>query len=222
MNTNRTIGRFKDAPWIDQHQDILIGGAGGIGSNTAYNLARSVSAKIFIVDNDIVSEHNVGTQFFNRNNINAKKVHSVDLNVKFFDCLGTIVPIPTKIDDSCYRPISIAAFDNMAARKQLFDIWKSHDDRMLFIDGRLNATLYEVYSVIPGREYQYEETLFDDNNADDGECTFKQTSHFGMLIGSRITQIVCNFLSNLKEGMDITVIPFKVKEIGDLVHIEVS
>lgn len=219
---NQLIGRFKDAPWINQHCDILIGGAGGIGSNTAYNLARSISAKIYIIDDDVVSEHNVGTQFFNRTNIHSKKVFSVNTNVKFFDCLGTIIPIPTKIDDNSYRPISISAFDNMAARKQLFNIWKSHEDRQLFIDGRMRATLYEVYSVVPGREAMYEETLFDDDMADDGDCTFRQTSHFGMMIGSRITQIVCNFLSNVRDGMDISVIPFKVKEIGDLVLIEIS
>ena len=216
-----TTNRFKGAPWLSLHPEILIGGAGGIGSNTSYCLARSVDATIILVDDDDVCEHNVGTQFFSKKDIMKKKVNCVYTNIKFFNAPGRIVPIPTKIDDESYRPITIAAFDNMEARKQLFNVWKKREDRELFIDGRMRATLYEIYCVTPGREEDYEKTLFSDSEADEGTCTFKQTSHFGMLIGARITQVVTNYLSNKGLGADVYCVPFKVKEVGDLVYMEV-
>lgn len=54
-------GRFKDAPWGTLKPSILIGGIGGIGSNTTYCLSKSIiGGKIFIIDQDTVDEHNVG------------------------------------------------------------------------------------------------------------------------------------------------------------------
>lgn len=111
----------------------------------------------------------------------------------------------------------IAALDNMAARKQMFDYWKSRDDRELFIDGRLRANLYEVYAVTKGNEAKYEETLFMDSEVDDGPCTFKQTSYFAGLIGARITHILVNYLTNKYSGEEVSVVPFKVSEVGETI-----
>ena len=105
----------------------------------------------------------------------------------------------------------------MKARKELFEIWASKNDRELYVEGRLAATYYEVYTIIPGREEEYRETLFDDSDVSEGPCTFRQTTHFGMLIGARITQIVTNYLSNKLSKMEIANIPFCVSEIGEMV-----
>lgn len=215
-------GRFKSAPWYTSHPSILIGGLGGIGSNTLYCLAKSVPGKYFLVDNDTIDDHNIGTQFFNKDDVGKFKVESLSATISKFSSRCELIPVKSKIDIYSYRPISIAAFDNMPARKLLFNVWRNHEDRELFIEGRLRATMYEIYIVVPGREEEYEKTLFEDGEAEKDLCTFKQTAYFGMMIGARITQMVVNYLTNKSFGEEINKLPFCIKEMGEMVYMDVK
>jgi molybdopterin/thiamine biosynthesis adenylyltransferase len=220
--------RFKDAPWFNEKPDILIAGLGGIGSNAAYCLTKTINGSFILVDMDRVDPINIGSQFFMENNIGKSKVNATSLNINSF--LGEQSPkimeavnfikedtiIPTKFT------IYISAFDNMKARKDLFNLWKKNPNRELLIDGRLRANYYQVFVVTPEREEEYEKTLFDNSEADDGVCTFKQTAYFGMLIGARITHMVVNYLSNKAFGEEINSLPFMVEEAGDAVWINIK
>ena len=228
--SNLTHDRFKDAPWYKESKQnvITLLGLGGIGSNTMFNLYRSIPAVYIIVDFDTVESHNIGTQLFMSSTLGSPKTLAIKSTLNIF--LGntnlninTINKNITEFKNADYMsPIVITGFDNMVARRTAFEHWKSMPNREIFIDGRLRANLYEVYSVLPGHEDKYEETLFNDEDVSDGPCTFKQTSHFGMLIGARITQIVANYLSNKAdtENQNIYEIPFKIKELGELCHVE--
>ena len=90
-------------------------------------------------------------------------------------------------------------------------------DTPIFIDGRLIADQYTVYTVLPGNEDRYRETLFDDADIPAAPCTYKQTSHFGLLIGARITNIMLNFITNKLAKEDICRIPFSITEYGSLI-----
>ena len=215
-----TTDRFKDAPWMtDKLPTILIGGVGGIGGNTLYCLAKTIPGEYYIIDPDTVVEHNVGTQFFKKSDIEKSKVGALHRTMSEYSD-AKIHAIQQMMDSYCKMPIMISAFDNMEARKYSFELWKSQEERELFIDGRLRATLYEVYVVTKGREEEYERTLFDDADVDEGPCTFKQTAHFGMLIGARITQMVTNYLTNKALGEQVCQLPFFIREIGDAVLME--
>lgn len=217
---------FKSAPWFEKSQEesIVICGMGGIGSNALYNLVRTIPLAYYIIaDGDNVEQHNIGTQFFNKGSIGKKKVEAIRaFMVNNFGSLN-ISTIPNFIKEDTIIPynIIISAFDNMKARKMLYNIWKNNPDREILIDGRLRANVYEIYTVTPGMEEEYEKTLFDDSEVDDGPCTFKQTAYFGMLIGARITQIVVNYLSNKYSDEPIYKVPFKVYEFGDVFLIDV-
>jgi len=219
---SRFNDRFKSAPWLKDAENIkiLVGGTGGIGSNTLYCLTKTIPAQYFIIDDDVVEEYNVYTQFFKKEDVGLPKVTACFNSIKSYTDTQ-VSAFKRRITDTDTMPIVISAFDNMAARKQLFNAWKSREDRELYIDGRLRATLYEVYIVQKGDEERYEATLFDDSATSDGDCTFKQTTHFGMLIGARITQMLCNYLSN-KQNPDSFVVPFKVEELGDLVFFKME
>ena len=110
----------------------------------------------------------------------------------------------------------------MKTRKQIFDVWRSKDNRELLLDGRLRANYYEVYAVVPGKEEEYEKTLFSDSEIAEGPCTFKQTAYFGMLIGARITQIIVNYLTNKYAEEPLCNVPFKVSEFGEPFSFEIS
>lgn len=203
-------------------ENILIGGCGGIGSNTAFNISRSINCNLFLVDFDTVEPHNIGSQFYTLNSVGKTKTEELSSILKDFT-LSQITPITTDIKFLLtVPPIVIAAFDNIKARRILFKKWREVKDREIFIDGRLQATYYEMYCVMPGQEDFYEETLYDDSKDAKIACTVKQTSHFGQLLGARITQALTNYLTNKNLGIDINKIPFCVKEYGDLFKIDVT
>lgn len=218
MNYNN---RFKDAPWYNKSttENIMVIGAGGISSNTLYNLAKTIPAKYHIIDFDTVEEYNVGCQFFRRDDVNKPKVNALQNILQEFIPFRSIV-YNTPYSSEMYYPIMITGLDNMKTRKQVFETWKSKDNRRLFIDGRMKANLYEVFTVVPGREEEYEATLFDDNEVQEGPCTFKQTSYVGMMIGARITQIVVNYLTNYYANENICEVPFHVKELTEAFYYE--
>lgn len=220
MQVRKFDDRFKDAPWYREasNEKIIFVGCGGIGSISIYNLAKSIPATYYIYDNDSVEDINVGTQFFTKDKISKNKAAVMYEQMQNYGCLN-IIPFKTKYINE-YTPIMISGVDNMAARKEIFRVWKEKEDRELLIDGRMRAMLYEVYVVKKGDEERYEKTLFDDNEVDDGPCTFKQTSFFGSLIGGRITQILSNYLTNKYLRDDICVVPFSIKEIGELLLIK--
>lgn len=214
--------RFKDAAWFSQSTSeyILVVGAGGIGSNALYCLAKTIPANYYVVDFDTVEAHNIGTQFFMREQIGKKKVQAIQSVINKFN--GSYLnSCDFKYSDE-YFPITITALDNMETRKKVFEIWKQKDDRELFIDGRLRANLYEIYFVRKGDEAKYEATLFDDKDVDDGPCTFKQTAYFGMLIGSRITHGLVNYLTNKYSQEEVCNLPFKVQEFGEPFYINIE
>jgi hypothetical protein len=224
-NNSRAIGRFKDAGWISKDApNIMILGMGGIGSNTFYNLYRSIPAHYRVIDFDTVEEHNTGTQFFSKHSIGELKIESVKLlSESFSNCILSLEAECQKVRDGFVASaITITGFDNMEARKAAFEAWMKIEDREVFIDGRLRATSYDVYFVKKGDESRYLETLFDDNDLTSDVCTFKQTSHFGMLIGARITMLLTNYLVNKYCGEEINQTPFKFSELGDACYVDIQ
>lgn len=222
MQNQQFNNRFKDAPWYEgaKNETICVIGAGGIGSATMYNVAKSIPAKFFLIDADNVEPYNLGTQFLSSQNIGNNKAFAVKQQMEMFGCFN-ITAFKSMYNNE-YSPIMISGVDNMKARKQVFERWKKEESREILFDGRMRAELYEVFAVQKGREEEYEEYLFEDSAVDDGPCTFKQTSHFGSLIGGRITQILTNYLTNKYLGDDICEVPFHVKEIGDAFLIEIT
>jgi molybdopterin/thiamine biosynthesis adenylyltransferase len=215
--------RFKDAPWYNgcTKEQILFIGQGGIGGNAMYCLAKTIPATYYILDYDTVDEINIGTQFFNKTQIGKKKVHAIKQTLESFST-AQINPIDAKYKNE-HLPIMISGLDNMEARKQVFEEWKKHEDREIYIEARLRAALYEVYIVTKGKEEEYEKTLFNDSETDDGPCTFKQTAYFGMLVGARITHCLVNYLTNkYSEDGDVCSLPFKIQEYGEPFYIDIT
>lgn len=215
--------RFKDAPWYkgckENPINILVGGAGGIGSNTLYYLTKTIPADYYVYDPDVVNSHNIGTQFFKTNDVGKIKVEALYYNLAEYSNVY-LRTFDYEIENE-YKPIAISAFDNMTARKQMFNSWKDKDNREIFIDGRLSANVYQVFVVTKGREEWYEATLFDDNTVDDGPCTFKQTSYVGGLIGARITHVLVNYLSNKYMGEDVFNLPYFIQEATEPFDIKI-
>ena len=221
--------RFKGAPWILPTESdaalfipysmIYIGGAGGIGSWTTLFLSRA-GFYTYVQDFDEVEEHNVGGQFYNIQSMGQYKVHALQNLISAFTgndyiCSSCTIAVDEQTEGHLFM---ISAFDNMKARKDYFASWKRAIENSidpltskdsLFIDGRLSMEGYEIYCVTPDKIEEYEETLFADEEVEEAPCSMKQTTHVAAMIGSQITSLFTNHVTNIRAGKAIRSVPFK-------------
>lgn len=217
-NTDSTI-TFRGLPWFKQTEDCyaFIGGAGGIGSWLSLFLSRT-GISIRVQDFDTVETRNLGGQLYSRKDIGKRKVSALhEILVTF--CPEKYPSMSTEIVDANtgVPKFAFSAFDNMRARKDMFEAWKNNfrnlseteKNEAIFIDGRLEAEFFQIYCVTQDRISQYEETLVNDDQIPDTACSVKQTSHVAAMIGSFMTSFFTNHLTNIEEGQKVREVPFK-------------
>lgn len=230
-------GRVKGAEWFPylHKQDVLVLGAGGIGSWLALLLSR-IGCNIHLFDMDLYEEHNMSGQAVIRDSIGKLKTEATKELIGMFspDCEVTIYGEYT--EDSMTNNIVLCGFDNMKARKIAFENWKEFvnagdddlsDEEMLaarkqcfFVDGRLNAEQMQIFCIRGDRlddikKYE-EEELFDDAEVQDAECTFKQTSHNAAMIGAKMVAFLVNWTCSNIEGSPFRVVPFSYEYVPPL------
>lgn len=204
--------RFSDAVWYDPDfiPPIYLGGAGGIGSWLAPLLARAGYALV-IYDNDTIDETNMAGQLYMKDAIGQNKASTVVQMCQLLGGQKKNYALQRYAETSSTAKVTISAFDNMAARKLMFQNWKKQEDRLLFIDGRMLAESGQIYFVQKGDEEAYETQLFDDKEVQEQPCSMKATSHCGAHIASVMMTGLTNFISNQKLGADMRDVPFKLE-----------
>ena len=211
--TNVTRARFSDAPWVfkDNKPEFTVGGAGGIGSWLMLFLSRAGNySRIYLYEKDRIDETNMAGQFFSPSQINTTKVKAITDNMKLFSNYTCVDSLGELDKSSPVTPITLLGFDNMKARKEMFETWKSLDDREIFIDGRMVMEDGQIYSITKGKEKKYEETLFSDEEIVDAACSLKATTHCGAHVASIMISILNNYLANTYYYKDyIREVPFK-------------
>lgn len=209
---NNKHSRFSEAEFYKPGVPVTIGGAGGIGSWLSLLLAR-VGCTLYIVDDDTVDETNMAGQLYRIKQIGEAKVSCVSTIVKEFtdsSVYTSRVRLTTENVDDYYTPIMFSGFDNMAARKLLFDCWKKEEDRQLFIDGRMLMESGQVYVVQKGQEEQYEATLFADEEVEELPCSAKATSHSAAIIAGYMVSCYNNYIAKTLNPDACRYLPFKV------------
>ena len=207
--------RFSGADWADQIRDMILVGAGGIGSWTALNLSR-IGHPFYLIDSDVVDETNVkGGQMFKNEQIGMAKVHAVKETCADFGGASNITAMASLYTQSTGAlPIMIGAVDNMEARKVIFKAWKQYDrdKEAILIDGRLLMETMEIFAIRGDNKKDIEKYeklyLFDDKDVPDLDCTNKQSTFGAMTIAGLITATLCNHLTNVKLGAELREAPF--------------
>ncbi len=204
-----SIERFKDAPWMGLELEVIIGGAGGIGSWLSLFLARQ-GVQITLFDMDTVEQVNLGGQLFSENHIGMMKVEAVaDISSDFANAIIDQEGEYTK--DSITHKYVFSAFDNMKARTIMFEKWAAQaTDDSIFIDGRLLAEEGSIYVVTKAKIEEYRKTLFSDEEVLLVSCSYKSTSHCSALIASLMTSCFNNYITNIKAGIDLREVPFNI------------
>lgn len=201
--------RFKGADWFEivQEQNVILAGLGGIGSWVSLFLSRLGPKTISLYDDDRFESHNLSGQAFRIDNLGSSKVEEAASIATDFSNYTKTYAFSSKYTERCSTSkIMICGFDNMGARKLFYNKWKesiiqeeSHE--YLFIDGRLTADMFQLFCIQGNDAYVqdvYERNwLFEDADADDTDCTFRQTSHIAAMLGTYITTYFTNFCSNL-------------------------
>jgi hypothetical protein len=207
--------RFRDASWFELIDKIttpvVIGGAGGIGSWLTLFLSRI----------------NLAGQLYRIGDIRENKAVATSHIVKEFSGYTKVHPQREKyIESSLFGPIMFSAFDNMEARKVMFNNWRreivvGNEDNIVFIDGRLLAEQYQVFCVTDKTADEYEEKhLFNDSEVEDANCSYKQTTHFAASCAATMVQVFTQWL--MRHNKHNMPVPFYYEEIGSLflTHIE--
>lgn len=224
MANKNLRSRFGDAPWMEGMSDrfATVGGAGGIGSWLSLYLSR-LGIQIQVFDFDTIEEHNIGGQWFQKSNIGVKKVVALKKNIQDFSQEDISAMNEKVTQDTLMTEYCFSAFDNMQARKDMFEAWKKankDNPKAIFIDGRLAAEHLEIYCIhnIPEDIAWYEspEILFDDSEVPDAPCTMKQTSHYAGIIAGLMTAFFTNYLTNEIAGEFERRVPRKTTYTGML------
>jgi molybdopterin/thiamine biosynthesis adenylyltransferase len=218
-NFNERTMRFQDADWyISGPQNIIIGGTGGIGSWVALLLGR-IGHNLFLFDDDVIDNSNMAGQFYSSNQIGLNKAEATAENVFDF-CNIKPSYFGKYTESSLSSPIVFSCFDNMAARKIMFENWAKLEDREVFVDGRMLAETGMIYLVQKGQEEAYRKELFDDSEVEDAPCSFKATSHCGAFIASLMVANFNNYLANKQLQGDYRIIEFRIDFELPMLNIE--
>lgn len=211
ITVDETTSRFSGAIWYEQikKQTVTLAGVGGIGSYVGFLLGRLKPERLIVYDSDKVEAVNMSGQLYGKNDLGTYKGVALASMVKNYADYYNMVIHPERFTtESEATDIMICGFDNMEARKVFYNKWKSHISgkteeekaKCLFIDGRLAAEEFQVLSIQGNdnramAEYQ-DKWLFNDAEAEETICSYKQTTFMANMIASVMVNIFVNFIAN--------------------------
>lgn len=229
--------RFSSAEWFRKAQsfEITLAGLGGIGSWVSLLLARLKPASLSLFDADRVEMVNLAGQLYGVSDCGKPKVTAVcDYLKNNANYYGFIERNQNYTSNCTTNKIMICGFDSMSSRRTFYQSWKGRLSRSnaeelketLFIDGRLTATEFQVFCMT-GEDtalmvrYQ-EEFLFDDSQASQEVCSFKQTAYLANMIAGVIVNLYVNFCANLGGSPFKKALPFLTKYNTDMMSFSIE
>lgn len=208
---DESTSRFNSAIWFEEirKQTVILAGLGGIGSWVSFLLGRLKVASIILYDDDRVDGTNLSGQLFANCDVGSSKTTGVHRLLREYSNYYSIYSHNRKFGlASPAEDIMMCGFDNMDARKTFFHKWRTHvkskseeeKANCLYIDGRLAAEEFQVFCIKGTDDYlmkKYEENwLFDDREAEETLCSYKQTSFCANMIASVMINLFVNFIAN--------------------------
>lgn len=205
--------RFSAADWYEEatKQEIIIGGVGGIGSWLSLLVSRLYPRDLYLFDPDIVDRTNMSGQLYGSQYVDTPKVSAMQRTLVEFSQYFRVHSMAARYSRFSFgSKIMMGGFDNMEARKVFFESWRSFVKtssepraESLFIDGRLAAEEFQIFAIRGDDDYHMDlyqkDFLFDDSEAEQTVCSYKQTSHCAAMIASVMVNIFVNHIANLTD-----------------------
>lgn len=173
--------RFSGVVPIDrlEREPVLIVGCGAIGAQIAKQLATMGVLLFHLYDDDFVEDVNLGTQGWRTSDLGSLKTEAlanalVDINPNVRTIPGGRWSKDLGIPEGVSVIFSCA--DSMAVRKELFECFEALETQnKVFFDGRMGALVCDVYCVPTAKIAAYKQSLFDDAQAFEANCTSQST-----------------------------------------------
>lgn len=216
--------RFSSALWFNniKQEQVLLIGAGGIGSYVAFLLGRIGIKHLILFEFDRVDMVNLAGQLYTLNDISKPKIDVISEKLQQYSGFYNISKFEESYtSESMAYDVMMLGVDNMSTRWTAFNNWrdlietKTIEDKSkcLFIDGRLDAEEFQVFCIQGDDEDSIKKYinnyLFQDWQAPNSQCSYKQTAFTANMIGSVMVNLFINFVVNETcEGFRS--LPFKV------------
>lgn len=183
--------------------DILLIGAGGIGSMAALALSKMGLNSLTIYDGDVVSEENTGTQLYSTYDLGKKKVFG--LKNTLYHLVDDVPLITRHVNFDAYiakvmgeegagYDVIVSAVDSLEARQE---IWKGIQGItwMYYIDARMASEAYSHYVIYhpdPGSFLRYDRFVLSvsDEEVADEPCVSKATYYTACIAAGHIGRAV--------------------------------
>ena len=203
MDRSRFSGIFA----IPDYFKVVLIGAGGIGATTALTLAKMGVMNLVVIDDDVVSVENTGTQLHHSGALGEPKAWEIERLIgKYADDVA-VLPFRTRLNEEMEdlsaevlsADVVISAVDSIGSRQGIWQALKSNNVAWkYYIDARMAAEEFQALVVHFRQAGQYEETLMalSEDDVPDLPCTEKATFYTAMIaaghLGALIKMIVIN------------------------------
>lgn len=184
-------------PAADVSANILIVGAGAIGSYATFALARLGVKNITVIDPDVVESHNIPNQFFPPSEGGIYKVNALSKIVKSIVPEVNLFAFPLRfqsyVESDYYRgphTAIIVAVDNMQSRKDIWE-WSKITSLRFLIDARIGGQFANIFSVILSQNKAkdiYEKSLYSDEEVPELPCSGQSVVDVSLSVAGAIAQ----------------------------------
>jgi molybdopterin/thiamine biosynthesis adenylyltransferase len=193
------VFRGPDAMTKIASAELLICGAGALGSNLAVNLCRSGFRKISVIDKDRVEEKNVGTQVYSLDDVGGKKA-DILRNIIFREVGEEISVQSVELTERNVGKVLkgaklvVDAFDNTASRKLVYDFCREHSIACL------HTGVNESYG-----EIRWNENYRVPSDAGLDVCDYPLARNLILMVVAVASEVLVNyFLNDEKRNYSIT------------------
>lgn len=171
---------------------ITIIGAGGIGSPTAFLLAKMGCSNITVMDPDTVESHNLPNQLYRIQDIGKPKVEALaDIIASY---TGTAIKTrQERYESQELSGVVIVGVDTMKTRSDIWSHVRINIQVPFFIEARMGGKIAHIYALCPWMAIsieRYEQTLYDDSKAVEEPCTQQAIIYNVFMIAGIIGRLV--------------------------------
>lgn len=176
--------------------EVNVIGAGGIGSYSAFVLAKMGFSAITVWDFDTVENHNIPNQIFGPEHLGKNKAEALQTEISRLSG----IEINAKQEKYVGQPLSgivVSAVDSMAQRQVIWDTVKYNIGVKLFVDGRMGGEEMAIYAIrpyLPSDIKFYEQFMHSDEVAHQEACTAQSIVYNTFTIAGFIGNIVKQFI----------------------------
>jgi hypothetical protein len=199
MNTNKVYKRQADIVKPNELMfPITIIGAGGIGSWTAFALAKMGANSLTVIDFDKIEEHNIPSQMFAPEDVGRDKVSALqEIILKFTG--STPIPFSGKVQEYAaaglpFGKVVICAVDSLEERKVIWEIIRPILGAVdLYVDARMGGEQLRLLCVSPfsaDSVIKYSKKMEDPGTPDPTPCTARAIGYGTGIIGHMIASII--------------------------------